>query len=369
MMNQLVQELRSLLEKKKKIQVISTADESVSSRKDITGSYSDQQMKIQQMRRGARYDSAGRLCVDISAEESVATQRIQTQCLSIQTQEDKSIVEEDSGESFNEPDASNSSIQSRAYLNQLLLLNQSQALHIQSTWFPGAKNFRSSKVQQSCILAAGEEEKDSRRKTLVYVVSHTAAAVCAFVESRSSHSCWLWDWVCTRSCKIKSSSGAFRDLSPVLLESIFLDVQEQRAIAAPKCYQQRAKFRMLFKRALAADILVILIYKRTIKCIGYPRMRASGESSATKHRLLHASGSHPIPPPNDPKVILEIFVILGLEVSADSSSDDVMLYVGIEVADVSSAAARAAASYDDVSGATSFELVATLRFDVAAGIS
>ncbi|KZV43303.1 hypothetical protein F511_09286, partial [Dorcoceras hygrometricum] len=36
-------------------------------------------------------------------------------------------------------------------------------------------------------------------------------------------------------------------------------------------------------------------------CIGYPRMSASGESSITMHRLLHASGSHPIPPPNDPK--------------------------------------------------------------------
>ncbi|KZV17000.1 hypothetical protein F511_13585 [Dorcoceras hygrometricum] len=33
--------------------------------------------------------------------------------------------------------------------------------------------------------------------------------------------------------------------------------------------------------------------------IGYPRMRASGESSTTKHRLLHASGPHSIPPPND----------------------------------------------------------------------
>ncbi|KZV23063.1 hypothetical protein F511_08744 [Dorcoceras hygrometricum] len=51
----------------------------------------------------------------------------QTQCLSIQSQDDES-------------NASNSSFQSRAYLNQLLLLNQSQALHIQSTWFPGAKN-------------------------------------------------------------------------------------------------------------------------------------------------------------------------------------------------------------------------------------
>ncbi|KZV17636.1 dolichol-phosphate mannosyltransferase subunit 1 [Dorcoceras hygrometricum] len=32
--------------------------------------------------------------------------------------------------------------------------------------------------------------------------------------------------------------------------------------------------------------------------IGYPRMSASGESSM--HRLLHASGSHPIPMPYDP---------------------------------------------------------------------
>ncbi|KZV24512.1 hypothetical protein F511_39298 [Dorcoceras hygrometricum] len=34
--------------------------------------------------------------------------------------------------------------------------------------------------------------------------------------------------------------------------------------------------------------------------IGYPCTWASGESSTTKHRLLHASGPHPIPPPNDP---------------------------------------------------------------------
>ncbi|KZV54923.1 hypothetical protein F511_11930 [Dorcoceras hygrometricum] len=35
--------------------------------------------------------------------------------------------------------------------------------------------------------------------------------------------------------------------------------------------------------------------------IGYPRMSASGESSTTMHRLLHASGPHPILPPNFPK--------------------------------------------------------------------
>ncbi|KZV22918.1 zinc finger protein CONSTANS-LIKE 9-like [Dorcoceras hygrometricum] len=39
----------------------------------------------------------------------------------------------------------------------------------------------------------------------------------------------------------------------------------------------------------------------SVTSIGYPRMRASGESSTTKHRILHASGPHPIPPPNDSK--------------------------------------------------------------------
>ncbi|KZV33728.1 PH-interacting protein [Dorcoceras hygrometricum] len=39
----------------------------------------------------------------------------------------------------------------------------------------------------------------------------------------------------------------------------------------------------------------------SVTSIGYPRMSASGESSKTMHRLLHASGSHPIPSPDDPK--------------------------------------------------------------------
>ncbi|KZV35739.1 zinc finger CCCH domain-containing protein 44-like [Dorcoceras hygrometricum] len=41
----------------------------------------------------------------------------------------------------------------------------------------------------------------------------------------------------------------------------------------------------------------------SVTSIGYPRMRVSGEFSTTKHRLLHASGSHPIPPPNDPNSV------------------------------------------------------------------
>ncbi|KZV55758.1 hypothetical protein F511_21254 [Dorcoceras hygrometricum] len=39
----------------------------------------------------------------------------------------------------------------------------------------------------------------------------------------------------------------------------------------------------------------------SVTSIGYPRMSASGESSTKMHRLLHASGSHPIPTSYDPK--------------------------------------------------------------------
>ncbi|KZV20574.1 hypothetical protein F511_25090 [Dorcoceras hygrometricum] len=42
-------------------------------------------------------------------------------------------------------------------------------------------------------------------------------------------------------------------------------------------------------------------WRRLLLSIGYPRMSASGESSTTMHRLLHASGSHPNPTPYDPK--------------------------------------------------------------------
>ncbi|KZV25208.1 hypothetical protein F511_29582 [Dorcoceras hygrometricum] len=45
----------------------------------------------------------------------------------------------------------------------------------------------------------------------------------------------------------------------------------------------------------------IPIRSTTIDSIGYPRIKGSGESSTTKHRLLHASGPHPILLPNDPK--------------------------------------------------------------------
>ncbi|KZV23616.1 hypothetical protein F511_24025 [Dorcoceras hygrometricum] len=114
-------------------------------------------MKIQRMRRGARY---GMSCDDISLDvitisswlsadeakrkksrvkiqqmkrdiqqENFALLFQQTKLQWNQSQRKDIQMQEDSGEVFDEPDASNSSIQSRAYLNQLLLINQSQALH------------------------------------------------------------------------------------------------------------------------------------------------------------------------------------------------------------------------------------------------
>ncbi|KZV30978.1 hypothetical protein F511_21953 [Dorcoceras hygrometricum] len=52
----------------------------------------------------------------------------------------------------------------------------------------------------------------------------------------------------------------------------------------------------------------------SVTSIGYPRMSASGESSTTMHRLLHASGSHPIPPPDDPK---EHCDVLSMQMDSD----------------------------------------------------
>ncbi|KZV40508.1 ATP-binding cassette transporter [Dorcoceras hygrometricum] len=131
-------------------------------KKKNPGSYSDQREDSADEKRCARY---GMSCDDISldvitisswlsAEEKlqwIQSQRkdFQTQCLSNQTQEDKSIVaEEDSGEAIDHPDASNSNIQSRAYLNQLLLFIFSREIQCPVARNPGAKKRRSSKAQQ-----------------------------------------------------------------------------------------------------------------------------------------------------------------------------------------------------------------------------
>ncbi|KZV40193.1 carboxyl-terminal-processing peptidase 1, chloroplastic [Dorcoceras hygrometricum] len=58
----------------------------------------------------------------------------------------------------------------------------------------------------------------------------------------------------------------------------------------------------------------------SVTSIGYPRMRASGESSTTKYRLLHASGSHPIPPLYDPKASMTFRVVRTNQYNSDLST-------------------------------------------------
>ncbi|KZV27711.1 hypothetical protein F511_39841 [Dorcoceras hygrometricum] len=66
----------------------------------------------------------------------------------------------------------------------------------------------------------------------------------------------------------------------------------------------RNRFRQL--KAATAEATAACLERRggyfSLDSIGYPCMSASGESSTTIHRLLHASGSHPIPPPDDPNL-------------------------------------------------------------------
>ncbi|KZV23769.1 hypothetical protein F511_27008 [Dorcoceras hygrometricum] len=57
---------------------------------------------------------------------------------------------------------------------------------------------------------------------------------------------------------------------------------------------------MIDKRELCDPWLSSTDLGPNLDSIGYPRTKASGKSSTTKHRILHASGPHPIPPPDDP---------------------------------------------------------------------
>ncbi|KZV35416.1 hypothetical protein F511_30560 [Dorcoceras hygrometricum] len=123
----------------------------------MTSSYSADGL-IEQSQESA--DSAGRLCVDNFSSRKlqlIQLQRkdFQTQCLSIQTQEDKSIVvEEDSGEANDEPDASNSSIQSSRLPSSLHTPPPPRVAGIRSGRFDEENPF----VQNSSVLLVQPDE-------------------------------------------------------------------------------------------------------------------------------------------------------------------------------------------------------------------
>ncbi|KZV26833.1 hypothetical protein F511_44820 [Dorcoceras hygrometricum] len=154
-MNQLVLELRSALEKsieEEDAQV--TVDESVSS-SDYKCYLKIAIAKRCRLHKLIRQRFA--LALKIQQEDfALIFQQSQATVDSVATQRFPVAV-------FVHPVASNSSIQSRAYMYQLLLF-------IQSTWYPGAKNCRSSKAQQLKNKSAAKqlttyEELSSRMST------------------------------------------------------------------------------------------------------------------------------------------------------------------------------------------------------------
>ncbi|KZV42341.1 hypothetical protein F511_33358 [Dorcoceras hygrometricum] len=115
----------------------------------------DQQMKRSKMKRRRAGDSADRLVVDDVIGDVIIFSRwfIQQEdfVLIIQQSQHKDIQAQDEV-----ADASNSSIQSRAYLNQLLLYIQVYEIQCPVARNPGAKNRRSSKAQIAFISTADE---------------------------------------------------------------------------------------------------------------------------------------------------------------------------------------------------------------------
>ncbi|KZV23250.1 hypothetical protein F511_17840 [Dorcoceras hygrometricum] len=124
----------------------------------MTSSYSADGLREQSQESA---DSAGRLCVDYSAVARTS-RKIPA----------GSICLIPAGQ----PDASNSSIQSRAYLNLLLLYIQSQAtvdpvasfsvIAIQSTWIPRRKKRRSSEAWQTDARSSRSDEPAAKQLTI-----------------------------------------------------------------------------------------------------------------------------------------------------------------------------------------------------------
>ncbi|KZV19931.1 hypothetical protein F511_22985 [Dorcoceras hygrometricum] len=109
--------------------------------------------------------------------------------------------------------------------------------------------------------------------------------------------------------------------------------------------------------------------------IGYPRMSASGESSTTKHRLLHASGPHPIPPPNDPNLwvtnrgngwVLNILKETVIEMRNRFSRSDVSFRATSKKKEMKM---EFRLLHDIVAKARSFDMVTSEKFELMVAIS
>ncbi|KZV20672.1 hypothetical protein F511_30573 [Dorcoceras hygrometricum] len=121
----------------------------------------------------------------------------------------------------------------------------------------------------------------------------------------------FWDLQVTKLDRVKCQLVDPRSLSPRYFMLCIETGDALRLYYGPFNPYIPIRSTTIGKSRVAIDPIAMLTSWRSnsdiasVTSIGYPRMSASGESSTTMHRLLHASGSHPIPPPDDPNDLVE----------------------------------------------------------------
>ncbi|KZV50061.1 low affinity sulfate transporter 3-like [Dorcoceras hygrometricum] len=100
--------------------------------------------------------------------------------------------------------------------------------------------------------------------------------------------------------------GPFNTYIPIISTTIGKSRVARDPIAMHTSWRSNSEISSVTRQTILPKthpVLWLEIYHTIVSSdnIGYLRMKASGESSTTKHRLLHVSGPHPIPPPNGPK--------------------------------------------------------------------
>ncbi|KZV48148.1 hypothetical protein F511_25428 [Dorcoceras hygrometricum] len=132
-----------------------------------------------------------------------------------------------------------------------------------------------------------------------------AAAAVAAIEETCWHLCLAPTGI-TRTRLFSVDCGRNRQSGPRPETRLLRQPALEGLTRSARTDSPRRIGRNEFRRLEAAAAAVAAIEERrgsyfNLDSIGYPRMSASGESSTTMHRLLHASGSHPIPTHYDPK--------------------------------------------------------------------
>ncbi|KZV45171.1 disease resistance protein [Dorcoceras hygrometricum] len=142
-------------------------------------------------------------------------------------------------------------IAKRCHLHKLIRQRFALALKIQQEDFALMKNqSQDTSWKHMFYTSWTTRRKHSIQSKSLYESAVATQPVASFASSRKDPD--------TRKADVAKHCNQAQNLSPVLFFVFILDVQEQRAIAAPVNISSEQKFRKPFKRALAADLLVIL---------------------------------------------------------------------------------------------------------------